>query len=361
MNGSPLRALPTPALAQDTVDLGAFELENGSRLERLEVAYRTWGVPAREAILVCHALTGSADAADWWSGLLGPGRALDPERDFIVSSNVLGGCYGTTGPASRSEELERPYGPDFPAITIRDMVRAQARWLDALGVDRLRLVVGGSMGGMLVLEWALLYPDRVAAIAPIATSAAHSAWCIGTSSAQREAIRRDPEWRGGYYGRGAGPRAGLDIARRIAMQSYRTRESFEQRFGRERAGDGSFEVESYLRYQGDKLNRRFDANSYLTLTEAMDTHDVGRDRGSVAAALASIYTPALVVGIDSDGLYPLEEQRELGEHLPNARFEVVHSMHGHDGFLIEDAEIGRRLLDFRRDLEEPPRRAACCS
>ncbi|MEM1249294.1 MAG: homoserine O-acetyltransferase [Acidobacteriota bacterium] len=361
MNGSSLRALPAQPLAEGTVALGELALESGARLEELEVAYQTWGKPSREAILVCHALTGSADAADWWSGLIGPGRALDPECDFIVASNVLGGCYGTTGPASRSSNLARPYGPDFPDITVRDMVHAQARWLDAIGVDQLSLVVGGSMGGMLVLEWALLYPERVAAIAPIATSAAHSAWCIGTSSAQREAIRQDPAWRGGYYGGGVGPQAGLDIARRIAMQSYRTRESFEERFSRDRAEGGGFEVESYLRYQGEKLNQRFDANSYLTLTEAMDSHDVGRDRGGVEAALATIDQPTLVVGIDSDGLYPLTEQRELAELVPRAELEIVSSMHGHDGFLIEDAEIGRRLLDFRRALEEPPRRAACCS
>ena len=328
--------------------LGPLSLESGQMLENVEIGYRTWGQPSNRAILVCHALTGSADAEDWWPGLFGPGLALDPDYDYIICSNVLGGCNGSSGPATASESLGRPWGPDFPEIQIRDMVRAQARLLESLGVDRLSLVIGGSMGGMQVLEWAALFPERVDAIAPIATSASHSAWCIGTSEAQRTAIRSDPRWCGGYYGRGTGPQDGLRVARMVAMQSYRTRESFELRFGRDiHEADDRFEVQRYLHYQGEKLTQRFDANSYLALTEAMDRHDIGRERGGIAQALASIDTPALVVGIDSDGLYPLEEQRELAERLPDAQFEIVPSPHGHDGFLIEDRTLEQLVRAFR--------------
>ena len=335
---------------------GGMRLESGTHLDSVEIGYRTWGRPAKEAILVCHALTGSADAADWWSGLFGAGRALDPDSDFIVCANVLGGCYGSTGPASVARHLGRRWGADFPTVTIRDMVHAQARLLDSLGVERLKLVVGGSMGGMQVLEWAALYPERVDAIAPIATSARHSAWCIGLSESQRFAIRNDPSWHGGHYGHGAGPRAGLGIARMIAIQSYRSWDSFEQRFSRSSRegadGEGDlFEVQSYLRYQAEKLVTRFDANTYIRLTEAMDGHDVGRGRGGTAEALTGIGAPALVVGIDSDALYPLQEQRAIADGLPDARFEVISAPHGHDGFLIETETLDLLLRRFREEID----------
>ncbi len=345
---------PRPAAAEPSPEglrvarLGSFRLECGADLDRLEIGYRTWGEPSSRAVLVCHALTGSADADEWWGELFGPGRALDPSRDFIVCSNVLGGCYGSSGPTSRAEHLGRPFGPDFPEVTVRDMVRAQAKLLESLGVTTLDLVLGGSMGGMQALEWACMYPDRVRALGAVATSAAHSAWCIGTSEAQRVAIRTDPAWRQGYYGQGAGPRTGLGIARMIAMQSYRSWDSFDERFGRERQGeDDRFAVASYLDYQGEKLAERFDANTYLMLTEAMDTHDVGRDRGGIEAALRAISCPTLVVGIASDGLYPVQEQEQLAEAIPNARLELLHGPHGHDGFLIEANRLDRLVRRFR--------------
>lgn len=331
-----------------TYDLpGPFTLESGTALPRVRVAYRTWGSLApdgRNAVLICHALTGSADADVWWRDLIGPGRALDPERDFIVCSNVLGSCYGTTGPAS-VRDGGGLWGPDFPDVTVRDMVRVQAALLESLGVRRLRLVLGGSLGGMQALEWALLHPDRVDAIAPIATSGRHSAWCIALSEAQRLAIRSDP-------------RSGLAIARAIAMCTYRSRESFEERFGRKLREPGLFEVESWLRRHGDRLVERFDPDVYVTLTRAMDSHDVARGRGAYEEVLRSIDIPALVVSIDSDVLYPPEEQRELARLMPRARLATLHSPHGHDAFLIDTEALNGLLLGFQALLGTPQAQVA---
>ncbi|HET7307484.1 MAG TPA: homoserine O-acetyltransferase [Gammaproteobacteria bacterium] len=328
-----------------------LELESGQTLAGVEIAYRTWGQlnGARDnAVLICHALTGSADADEWWPGLFGAGRAFDPTRDFIICSNVLGGCYGSTGPATAIPGALRTWGPEFPSVMVRDMVHAQAALLDALGVERLKLVVGGSLGGMQVLEWAALYPERVDAIAPIATTARHSAWAIGLNEAQRQAIRADINWMQGYYPPGVQPHFGLAAARAFAMCSYRGWASFEQ-FGRERRASGRYQVESWLNYHGGKLAKRFDANSYITLTQAMDSHDLGRGRGSVAAALAAIEQPALVVTIDSDMLYPPAEQALLARYLPHAQWAPLSSPHGHDAFLIDTDALNQLLVDFCRD------------
>jgi homoserine O-acetyltransferase len=334
-------------------------LELGATLSPISVAYRTWGrlAPGRDnAVLVCHALTGSPDVDAWWPDLLGPGRALDPDRDFIVCSNVLGSCYGTTGPTSIRPDTGRPWGGDFPAVTIRDMVRLQARLLDALGVRRLRLVVGGSLGGMQVLEWALTFPERVDAIAAIATSSRHSAWCIALSEAQRQAIAADPRWRGGHYLSGDGPADGLAAARLIAMCSYRSYESLESRFARDRAAgdEGPFAVQEWLRRHGRALVDRFDAASYVTLTRAMDTHDVGRARGGTREALASARVPSLIVSIDSDVLYPPVEQEALAQGIPTAQLVTLRSPHGHDAFLIEGEATNAIVRQFRDGLERRP-------
>ncbi|MCX7906505.1 MAG: homoserine O-acetyltransferase [Bacteroidetes bacterium] len=333
---------------------GPFKLECGAVLPHVQVAYRTWGRLAEgcaNAVLVCHALTGSADADRWWAGLIGPGRALDVERDYIVCSNVLGSCYGTTGPLSPRAKGRDPWGPDFPPITIRDMVRLQAVLLEHLGVRRLRLVVGGSMGGMQALEWALLYPERVEAVAAIAVSGRHSAWCIAISEAQRQAIYADPRWQGGRYYPGPGPEVGLSAARMMAMCLYRSPESFALRFGRNLQPEADcFAVESYLRYQGRKLVHRFDANSYVLLTRAMDSHDLARSRGPYEAVLRSIAHPTLVVSIPTDRLYVPEEQRELARLIPNARLVELDSPHGHDAFLIETERLGALLARFRAEL-----------
>ena len=323
-----------------------FDLENGTALPQVRIAYRTWGRPRPNATLVCHALTGSADADDWWAELFGPGRALDPDQDYIVCANVLGGCYGTTGPTSRGPGDFEPYGASFPSITIRDMVHAQAQLLDRLGVHTLDLVIGGSMGGMQVLEWALLYPERVSAIAPIAAGPTQSAWAIALSEAQRQAIKADANYANGRYPLGTGPAAGLAAARSIAMASYRSHHNFGTRFGRDQSDDGSFQVQRYLRHQGEKLVERFDANTYLVLIDAMDSHDIGRGRGSIGEALAAISQPAFVASITSDGLYPANEVAEMASALPHAQLYEIDAPHGHDAFLIRVAELNEQLVSF---------------
>jgi homoserine O-acetyltransferase len=340
---------------------GRLTLESGQVLPSVRVAYRTWGrlAPTRDnAVLVCHALTGSADVDRWWPQLLGPGKALDSESDFVISSNVLGSCYGTTGPASPRRDGAL-WGPDFPEVTIRDMVRVQARLLDGLGVRRLRLVIGGSLGGMQALEWAVSHPERLDAVAAIATSAKHSPWCIGLSEAQRAAIRADAAWREGRYPKDDPPRAGLAAARMVAMCSYRSPEGLEKRFGRRRKSETCFDVEGWLRYHGRGIVDRFDANSYITLTAAMDRHDVGQGRGGVRAALSTFHGPALVVTIDSDALYPPAEQISIAEGLPSADLFWLHSAHGHDAFLIEGRCLNGRVRSFRNSLAGRLSRIAC--
>jgi homoserine O-acetyltransferase len=328
---------------------GALTLESGATLDGVRVAYRTWGEPAGEAILVCHALTGNADADEWWGGLFGPSRSFDPSRDYIIASNVLGSCYGTTGPTSVKPGTNHWYGGSFPQVTIRDMVGLQARLLDHLGVDTVSLVIGGSMGGMQALEWAALFPERVAGAVAIGVGAEHSAWSVAFSEAQRAAIWTDPRFEGGYYAPGHGPDNGLAVARMIAMISYRGKVNFESRFGR-RTIEDEFEVRSYLRHQGQKLVDRFDANTYLRLVDAMDSHDLARGRGDPKVVLAGIKTPILTVGISSDVLYPASEVEDLAAALPNARYQMLHAPQGHDSFLIETANLDGIVVRFKNDL-----------
>ena len=329
---------------------GEVALELGGKLPGLRIAYRTWGAldaAGSNAVFVCHALTGSADADLWWTRLFGPGRSLDPERDFVVCSNILGSCYGTTGPAELDPATGRPWLGTFPAITIRDMVRAQHALATSLGVKRIRMVLGGSLGGMQVLEWALLYPDLVESAVFIASTARHSAWCIGLSEAQRQAIYADPRWREGRYDPADPPAAGLAVARMMAMLSYRSQPSFEMRFGRRPQTEDLFSVESYLRYQGQQLVERFDPATYVTLTKAMDTHDVSRGRGDFEDVLRSLRQPMLVVSIDSDVLYWPWEQREVATLAPSARLALMDSPHGHDAFLIDVDRLDDMIADFR--------------
>jgi homoserine O-acetyltransferase len=329
---------------------GPLALELGGTLPQLRVAYRTWGALDRDggnAVVVCHALTGSADADLWWTRMFGPGRALDPERDFVVCSNILGSCYGTTGPTSIDPASGAPYHGAFPAITVRDMVRVQHALVTALGVRRVRLAIGGSLGGMQVLEWGLLYPELVESLAFIASTARHSAWCIGLSEAQRQAIYADPRWRDGRYDASEPPHAGLAAARMMAMLSYRSQPSFEERFGRRPQTEELFAVESYLRYQGQQLVDRFDPATYVTLTRAMDQHDVSRGRGDFDDVVRGIRQPMLVVSIDSDVLYWPWEQREVASLAPNARLAILDSPHGHDAFLIDVDRVSDLVADFR--------------
>jgi homoserine O-acetyltransferase len=329
---------------------GPFPLELGGALPALRIGYRTWGTLDAEggnAVVVCHALTGSADADLWWTRMFGEGRALDPERDFVVCSNILGSCYGTTGPTSIDPATGAPWLGTFPAITVRDMVRAQHALASALGVRRVRMVIGGSLGGMQALEWALEYPALVESVVFVASTARHSAWCIGLSEAQRQAIYADPRWKGGRYDPADPPAGGLAAARMMAMLSYRSQPSFELRFGRRRQTEDRFAVESYLEYQGVQLVERFDAATYVTLTRAMDTHDVSRGRGDFDDVLRGLRQPTLVVSIDSDVLYWPWEQREVATLAPNARLAVMDSPHGHDAFLIDVDRLSDMVADFR--------------
>lgn len=329
----------------------AFELESGVVLHGIRVAWHSWGrlnSGRDNAVVVNHALTGSADVDAWWPGLLGPGLALDPGRDCILCINVLGSCYGTTGPASIEPGTGRPYGSRFPAITVRDMVRLQKRVIDELGIRSVACVIGGSLGGMLSLEWALLYPGLARSIVSVGAAASQPAWAIGWSEAQRQAIHADPDWHGGDYSQEQPPRAGLAAARAMAMLSYRHWEGFASRFARRCRGDGVYEAQSYLRHHGEIFADRFEANSYVTLTRAMDAFDTGAGRGGCKNALAGIRAPALVVSVDSDLLYPMDEQAFLARHIPAAEHVVLHSRHGHDGFLIETDSLSALVRDFRQ-------------
>lgn len=329
---------------------GQFELECGQLLSNVVVAYRTWGTlneSGNNAVLVCHALTGSADVDAWWPGIIESGGALDPQSDFIVCSNILGSCYGTTGPVSRRQDGQR-YRGDFPQVSVRDMVRLQKQLLDCLGVRQLALVIGPSLGGMQTLEWAVSYPDYVASIVPIGVGVHHSSWCIAMNAAQRAAIYADPNWRDGYYTEAEPPEQGLAAARMMAVCGYRSPESFAGRFPRTPGlAGGDHPVVSYLEHQGKKINHRFDANTYVRLTCAMNEFDLAAGRGASEDVLALIRQAALVVSISSDLLYPPKEQAFIAQHLPNATYAILQSEHGHDGFLIETAEVAALIKEFR--------------
>ena len=341
-------------------DRSGLELDAGGWLPAVTVSFETWGrldADRGNGVLVLHALTGDSHAsanpgqgqrdAGWWEGMIGPGAPIDTDRYFVVCPNVLGGCRGTTGPASPGPD-GTPYGSRFPLVTIRDQVEVEAALADHLGIDRWAGVVGGSMGGMRVLEWCVGRPDRVDRAVVLAVGAMATAAQIALCSLQIRAIRSDPDFAGGdYYDTGARPDAGLSLARGIGQFSYRTDVEFESRFGRGAQAEedpskgGRFAVESYLEYHGEKLVRRFDPNSYIVLSEAMNHHDVGRDRNGVARALAGVRAEVTVAGIDSDRLYPLGLQYQLARLLPGDRpVTVIESASGHDGFLLELEQVG---------------------
>lgn len=361
-----------------------FRLESGATLGPVTLTYETYGrlnADRSNAILVLHALSGSAHAAGyhpsqsaslaaqsdsgtvkpgWWDDCIGPGKALDTERYFVISSNVIGGCYGSTGPTSLNPETDQPYGLGFPVVTIDDMVRAQVKLIDHLGIDQLLCVVGGSMGGMQALEWAANHPQRLKGAIPLATTARHSPMLIALSEVGRQAIYADPAWQhGNYYGSGRKPDAGLAVARMVGHITYLSEASMQKKFGRrlqnrERYGyefQTEFQVESYLKYNGLNFTRRFDANSYLYITKAMDYFDLGAPSGSLAAAFAnSIHLKYLVVSFTSDWLYPSHHSRELVSALTAAGADVtyldIQSTWGHDAFLLEVETMTELLGSF---------------
>ncbi|GAB2474636.1 homoserine O-acetyltransferase family protein [Jatrophihabitans fulvus] len=346
-----------PVAQRRFAGLGAIDLELGGRLPDVRVAYETYGSPRRDAsgavtnaVLVLHALTGDAHAhgpagpgqptPGWWDGVVGPGRPLDTDEWFVVSSNVLGGCQGTTGPSSPDPD-GRPWGSRFPSVTIRDQVAVEARLADELGIAGYASVLGGSMGGMRALEWALMFPERVGTALVLAVGAAATGDQIGTQSTQVVAVTGDPRWEGGDYHPGPGPVHGLGVARRIAHLTYRGEQELDLRFGREVQSDGRRAVASYLEHHASKLAARFDPGSYVVLTEAMNTHDVGRGRGGIEAALGACTVPVVVAGIDTDRLYPIRLQQQIADLTPTADgLHTVTSDHGHDGFLVESAQVG---------------------
>ncbi|MFI0960754.1 homoserine O-acetyltransferase [Streptomyces sp. NPDC021080] len=343
-----------------------LSLEAGGELPGVRLAFETWGrlaPDASNAVLVLHALTGDSHVAGpagnghptpgWWDGLVGPGRALDPDRWFVVAPNVLGGCQGSTGPSSRRPDGRR-WGGDFPFLTQRDQVAAEAGLADALGIDRWALVVGGSMGGMRALEWAVSHPARTGALLLLATAASASAEQIAWADIQLRAIRSDRHWLGGHYhDTGRGPCTGLGLARRIAHVTYRSEPELHVRFGRAPQGTedpwngGRYQVESYLGHHAAKLVSRFDAGSYVVLSEAMNSHDIGRGRGGVRAALRRVSADTLVAGVGSDRLYPPAQQAELAAGIPAAdRLRLIESPYGHDGFLIEVEQVSALVREL---------------
>ncbi|MEW6655025.1 MAG: homoserine O-acetyltransferase [Bacteroidota bacterium] len=337
-----------------------FQFESGAVIPTVNIAYETYGKlndDGTNAILVCHALTGDSHASSynnpagregWWDGVIGNGKAFDPDKYFIVCSNFIGSCYGTSGSASINPATNQKYNLSFPQMTIRDMVKLEHMLVTHLGIKKLITVTGGSLGGMQSLEWALLYPDFVESIIPIACGAKHSAWAIGLNEIQRKAIMEDPEWNGGNYYKQ--PVKGLSLARMLAMMTYRSYYNFENRFSRNlRNNNGEtpfYEVESYLHYQGDKLVSRFDANTYIYITRAMDSHDVSHRRGSIQNALSQIKAKTLSIGIDTDLLYPVKEQKEIADLIPGAKYCEIKSVYGHDAFLIEFEQMNKTIKEF---------------
>jgi homoserine O-acetyltransferase len=350
------------------VNIGALTLENGTVLDDVSIAVQRWGElsPNRDnVVVVLHALTGDSHITGpagpdhptpgWWDGVAGPGAPIDTDQWCAISTNVLGGCRGSTGPSSPAPD-GKPWGSRFPAITVRDQVNADIAALAALGITQVAAVVGGSMGGARALEWTVGRPDTVRAALVLAVGARATADQIGTQSSQVSAIKADPDWQDGdYYGTGREPSVGMEIARRFAHLTYRGETELDDRFGNDAQGNedptngGRYAVQSYLEHQGGKLAVRFDAGTYVALTDALSSHDVGRGRGGVAAALGSCGVPVVVGGITSDRLYPLRLQEELAELLPGCtELNVVDSIYGHDGFLVETDAVGELI---RRALE----------
>jgi len=345
--------------------IGGLELEAGGYLPDVTLAYETWGTlnaDASNAVLIEHALTGSTHVTrgdtgeeGWWEQLAGPGAPVDTDRFFVVSINIVGGCYGSTGPSSPAPD-GTPWGFRFPLVTLRDSTVAEARLADQLGIKSWFAVLGGSMGGARALEWAVTYPERVQRCAVISVGAASTAEQIAFAQAQTLAIRQDPNFNGGDYYGGPCPEQGLALARRIAHITYRSAAELEGRFGRSPqapesplrgealAARGRYQVESYLDHQGNKLVKRFDANSYIALTEALMSHDVCRGRGTLAETLAGATARFFVAAVDSDRLYFPSQSRELAQALPgDVEVHVIQAPIGHDGFLTEIGQLGSQL------------------
>ena len=362
------------------VEIGDLPLESGEVLPDTHLAFETWGAlsPERDnAVLVLHALTGDShvtgDAAPghpapgWWNALVGPGRAIDTDRYFVVAANILGGCQGSTGPSSIAPD-GRPWGSRFPWLTTRDAVEAETRLADALGIAAFHLVIGASLGGHRAIEWAVSHPERVRNLALVATGASTTADQLAWCHLQELAIVADPYFfDGDYYSHSVGPVRGLGLARALAHTTYRSAAELDARFGRSHQDDedpavgGRYQIESYLDYHAGKLLARFDANTYLIVTHSMMVHDVGTGRGGIRAALSTVTARALVVDVDSDRLFQPAQAEELADGIPGARRETIHSLHGHDGFLIETEQMEAILRRFLAGAESGDRTGAAAT
>jgi homoserine O-acetyltransferase len=348
---------------KNTKKIGALVLESGEELPEVEVAYEMAGnltVEKDNVIVVCHALTGDTHSVGderspgWWDGLIGPGAYIDTRRYAVITMNALGGCSGSTGPSSPHPVTGTPYGSRFPQVTIRDMVKAQYTCLKQMGIDHVKAVIGGSMGGMQVLEWAVMYPGFMDACIPIATGATLSSLSMAYNEIGRRAIMQDPMWQGGDYYPDPGPLQGLSIARMVGMVTYRTEALFERRFRKPEEENlqenPQAMVESYLRYQGEKLVKRFDANSYLLFLSAMDGHDLGRGRGGIEKAVDRIRARILTIGITEDLYFPVRQQRSFHQLCLNkgkkAFYHEFSSYYGHDAFLVEYEQFGPKIRQF---------------
>lgn len=323
-----------------------FDTESGGRLARLELAYHTYGrfTPGRSKVVwICHALTASSDAADWWPDLVGEGKTIDPGEYFIVCANIPSSCYGSCGPLTDNPATGKPYFGDFPWFTVRDVVRSFILLREHLGIGQIHLMMGGSMGGYQCLEWALSEPDRIENMMLIATGAGESAWGIAIHSAQRLALESDPTF--GGHTSSAGEK-GLKVARAIGMLTYRSYRAYVATQSDSDDRIDGFKAESYINYQGEKLVKRFNAYSYWMLTKTMDSHNVARGRGSMTEALGRVKARTLCIGISSDFLCPTDEQKFLAAHIPGAVYKEIDSPFGHDGFLVEGEKVGELIRDF---------------
>jgi homoserine O-acetyltransferase len=326
----------------------SFELESGENLSEVTIGYHTYGTlnaSKSNVVWVCHALTANADATDWWKGVVGENSAIDPDKYFIVCANILGSCYGSTGPQSINPLTGESYFSDFPLITIRDMVKAHILLREHLGISSIHLLMGGSMGGYQVLEWSIMEQQVVKNIFLITTSPAESAWGIAIHTAQRLAIEADDSWKDKRIGAGE---KGLKAARAIGMLTYRNYDMMvQQQADHDHEKLDNFKASSYINYQGDKLVKRFSAQSYWALTKSMDSHNISRGRGgNIAAVLRHIPQRTLVMAITSDILCPPKEQQFIAEHLPNATYIEIDSSYGHDGFLVEFQIISEALRNW---------------
>lgn len=328
-----------------------FQLENGDWLPEFELAYTTYGVLNEEkdnVVWVCHAFTGNSNPSDWWSGMIGDKRLFNPNEHFVVCANILGSHYGSTNPLSINPVTGEPYFHDFPFISNRDVVNTFEILKNHLGIDKIFTLLGGSLGGQHALEWAISHPDTFGQVILFSTNAVHSPWGIAFNESQRMAIEADPTWSERNAKAGM---EGMKVARSIALISYRNYETYNRTQSRDEGQIDFFRANTYQNYQGEKIQRRFSAFAYWTLSKMFDSHDVGRNRGSIQAALNTVKAKCLVIGITSDVLFPPVEQAFIAEHIPGAVYTEIDSTYGHDGFLIEFEAMTNAILDWRKSFD----------